>query len=246
VIEQPGIRGRAGFTIVEMMIATAVLMAVMGAILTVTRAAQATFQAQGEVADMHQRLRAAVDRLAADLRAAAAVRPYRVGGTRDDAAAGIYYRPDTISVLGVPSSALSPDADATRTYYLKSDVRSNTFELMQYDGRQTDLPVVEHVVSLAFDYFGAQPPGSALTALDPAILTDGPWAEDALHRRFDVDLLRVRQVRVYVRVESADPSLRGLAGALFVHAGTSNAPERFVPDQEIELRVAPRNMKLEP
>ena len=244
MIGRGGMRGRAGFTIVEMMIAATVLMAVMGAILAVINPARAALQAQGEVADMHQRLRAAVDLLAADLRAADAVRPYRVGGARDAAAAGVYYRPDTITVAGVPASALSPDAEATRTYYLKIDVPSSTFELMQYDGRQTDLPVVEHVVRLSFEYFGdSLAPGAALVRLDPAILTDGPWSDDRSHRRFDLDLLRVRQVRVRLRVESTDASLRGPAGALFVHAGTSSAPERFVPDEEIELHVALRNVK---
>ena len=246
MIGQHGMRGRTGFTVIEMLIATAVLMAVMGAILAVINPAQAALQAQGEAADMHQRLRAAVDLFAADLRAADAVRPYRVGGARDDAAAGVYYRPDTIAVLGVPASALSPDAEATRTYYLKTGVPSNTFELMQYDGRLTDLPVVEHVARLSFDYFGdSRPPGAALVRLDPAILVDGPWSDDGSHRSFDLDLLRVRQVRVRLRVESTDASLRGPTGSLFLHAGTSNTPERFVPDQEIELHVALRNVRLE-
>jgi hypothetical protein len=46
---------------------------------------------------------------------------------------------------------------------------------------------------------------------------------------------------VRLRLESADPSLRGPAGALFVHAGSSNAAGRAVPDEEIEMHVAPRN-----
>jgi hypothetical protein len=229
-----------------MMIAAIVMMAVMGAVLSATMTAQAAFQAQGEVADMHQRLRAAVDRIAGDLRAASGVRPYRVGGARDDAAAGVYYRPDTISVLGVPSSALSRDADATRTYYLKSDARANTFELMQFDGRQTDLPFIEHVVAMTVEYFASQPSGAPLSRLDPALLTDGPWGEDALHRRFDLDLLHVGQIHVYLRVESADRSSRGSAAVLFAHPGTSNAPGRFVPDEAIELHVAPRHLTLQP
>jgi type II secretory pathway pseudopilin PulG len=239
-----GRQSNGGFTVIEMMVATALIVTVMGAIFTLINPARATFRAQGEAADMHQRLRAALDMLAADLRAAGGVRPYRVGGTRDDAAAGIYYRPDTIAVLGVPSSALAADAQATRTYYLKSDARANVFELMQFDGRLTDLPVIEHVVGLAFDYFAdpeADSPAVALIKLDPAILTDGPWLKDASGRFFDRDVLRIRRVHVRLRLESADPSLRGPAGALFVHGGFSNAVGRFVPDQEIEMHVAPRN-----
>ena len=231
-----GRQSNGGFTVIEMIVATALIVTVMGAIFTLINPARATFQAQGEVADMHQRLRAALDMLAADLRAASSVRPYRVGGTRDDAAAGIYYRPDTISVLGVPSSALAADAQATRTYYLKSDARANVFELMQFDGSLTDLPVIEHVVGLAFDYFAdPQADGAALIKLDPAIL------KDASGRFFDRDVLRIRRVHVRVRLESADPSLRGPAGALFVHGGFSNAAGRFVPDEEMEMHVAPRN-----
>ena len=240
-----GRQSNGGFTVIEMMVATALIVAVMGAIFTLVNPARATFQAQGEVADMHQRLRAALDMLAADLRAAGGVRPYRVGGTRDDAAAGIYYRPDTISLLGVPSSALSADAQATRTYYLKSDARANVFELMQFDGRLTDLPVIEHVVGLTFDYFADPEPDSpalALIRLDPAILTDGPWLKDASGRFFDRDVLHIRRVHVRLRLESADPSLRGPAGALFVHSGFSKAAGRFVPDEEIEMHVAPRSV----
>lgn len=45
------------------------------------------------------------------------------------------------------------------TYYLKSDVASGTYQLMHYDGYQTDLPVIDNVVKLQFSYFGEpQPP----------------------------------------------------------------------------------------
>ena len=233
-----------GFTLIEMLIATLVTMAVMGVTLALASGAQATFQAQGEVADLHQRLRAAVDLLAAELRAAEGVRPYRVGGARYDASLGVYYRPDTISVLGVPSSPLSADAGATRTYYLKSDPGSDTFELMQFDGQVTDLPVAEHVVRLAFEYL-ADPAavGAAPVVVEPAILVDGPWVEDAARRLYDADLDRVREVRVHLRVESAEASLRGRAGRLFVRGGTSNRPERFVPDEEAVLHVALRGAR---
>jgi hypothetical protein len=48
---------------------------------------------------------------------------------------------------------------AFHTYYLKSDVASGTYQLMHYDGYQTDLPVIDNVVKLEFSYFGEpQPP----------------------------------------------------------------------------------------
>ncbi len=197
---------------IEVLIASAITITVVGAIVAVITPAQTMLRAQGDAADLHQRLRAIADTLAGDLRAASAVRPYRVGAVRDDGNAGIYYRPDTMTVLG----------DTTRTYYLKTD----SFELMQYDGGLSDLPMIEHVVGLAFDYFGAaSAQDRTLVRFEPVVLTDGPWSEDASHRRFDADLRRIRAVRVSVRLESTSPSLR-----------------RFVPDEEIVLHVALRNL----
>lgn len=209
---------------VEVLLATAITMAVIGAILTVINPAQMMFRAQGDAADLHQRLRAAADMIGADVRAATAVRPYRVGATRDDAAIGVYYRPDTLTVLGVPSAPLSLDADASRTYYVKSASPPGTFQLMQYDGGLSDLPMLDHVVRLSFDYFGPAAPGGPVVRLEPDTLVDGPWMEDAEHRQFDADLLRVREVRVLLRLEGTDPLLR-----------------RLVPDEEIVLHVAMRN-----
>ena len=209
---------REAFTVIEMMVAMAMTMAVLGAILTLVNSAQGAFQAQGEVADMQQRLRASIDMLAMDVRSPGAgdapIRPYRVGDVRDDGEAGVYYRPDTITVFAPSANS----ADASHTYYLKADAVSGAFDLMQYDGRQTDLPVVDHVASLAFEYFG-----DAVT-LDPAILTDGPWRRDTSGRRsFDADLLRIRAVGVTLRVRSA-------LGA------------RLVPDMEIRFHVALRSL----
>jgi len=214
----------AGFTLVELLIASAITMAVVGAILAVVNPAQVMFRAQGDAADLHQRLRAAADTMSADVRAAMAVRPYRVGATRDDAAIGVYYRTDTLTVLGVPSTPLSLDGSASRTYYLRS-AAPGTFQLMQYDGGLSDLPMLDHVVQLSFDYFGPATSGGPLVRLEPATLVDGPWMEDAAHRMFDADLLRVREVRASLRLESTDPWLR-----------------RLVPDEEIVLHIAMRNI----
>ena len=213
-----------GFSIVELLIASAITMAVVGAVLAVVNPAQLMFRAQGDAADLHQRLRAAADTVSADVRAAMAVRPYRVGAMRDDAAIGVYYRTDTLTVLGVPSTPLSLDGSASRTYYLRS-AAPGTFQLMQYDGGLSDLPMLDHVVRLSFDYFGHATSGGPLVRLDPATLVDGPWIEDAAHRTFDADLLRVREVRASLRLESTDPWLR-----------------RLVPDEEIVLHIAMRNI----
>jgi len=215
----------AGFSVVELLIASAITIALIGAILAVVNPAQLMFRAQGDAADLHQRLRAAADTIGADVRAAMAVRPYRVGAMRDDAALGVYYRRDTLTVLGVPSSPLSLDVDASRTYYLRSAGVPGTFQLMQYDGGLSDLPMLDHVVRLSFDYFGPATTGGPLVRLEPATLVDGPWIEDPTHRMFDADLLRVREVRVLLRLESTDALLH-----------------RLVPDEEIVLHMAMRNI----
>jgi prepilin-type N-terminal cleavage/methylation domain-containing protein len=229
--------GEEGFTLIEMMIAMAIAIAVMGAIFTLVNSAQAAFQAQGDVPDLQQRLRASIDVFTTNVRNAggidAPVRPYRIGALRDDFAAGVYYRADTITVFHVSAGALPADAPvvATRTYYLRPDAASDTFDLMQYDGRQTDLPVIDRVATVAFEYFGDPHapqliPNNELNGdpitLDPAILVDGPWWEDQ-SGRFDADLVRVRSIGVRLRVRSVFGS-------------------RLVPDLEITFRVALRNL----
>lgn len=197
---------------VEMLIGSLITMAVVGAIAGVIIPAQTMFRAQGETAELHQRIRAATDTLIGDIRSASTVRPYRVGALRDDGLSGVYYRPDAITVMG----------EAMRTYYLKPD----SAELMVYDGGVSDLPMIEHVVRLTFDYLGISSPTSASTALlDPAVLVDGPWVEDASHRLFDADLTRVRAVRLSARFECTAPSLRHL-----------------VPDESVVMSVALRNI----
>ena len=87
--------------------------------------------------------------------------------------------------------------------------------------------------------------GAALTRLTAAQFADGPWCpDDSNGNRWDADLLRIRRVGVTVRVETALAALRGPAGVLFANAGTSRAAERWAPDQELRVQVAPRNLNL--
>jgi hypothetical protein len=399
-------RSRAGFTIMEMLVATAIMMTVTGAIFALMNPSQGVYQAQPEASDMQQRMRVGVDALTKDIIMAGAgtyigagagslynyfapVMPYRIGESNPDPAKGVFYRPDTISIMYVPPTpaqtgvnkamgngnsqeidvdaqlncgtdkhtqlcgfkddmhVLIMDMDGTwdfttltniqdealhlqhsgklsgaydsgsaiitevvaHTYYLKSDDSTNTYQLMHYDGSQTDLPVVDNVVKLNFAYFGdpeppALVPGKSLcdasasgpfstygpmrpclsstgsggysngdicafkvvdgaqvprldtlgaggvgqVELTEAMLTDGPWCPGAdssnYPNRFDADLFRIRRVVVTLRVQAALASLRGPAGLLFTHGGTSSSAQRFIPDQEIQFSVTPRNMTL--
>jgi hypothetical protein len=62
---------------------------------------------------------------------------------------------------------------ATHTYYLKTDTSAGTFELRHFDG-MADLPLVDDVVGLEFEYFGEPQPARLLPN---KALTDtvGPW-----------------------------------------------------------------------
>ncbi len=395
------LRSAAGFTIIELMITSIIMMAVTGAIFTLLNPAQGTFQAQPEVSDMQQRLRVGVDAISKDLIMAGAgtysgasgttgalvnffppILPYRAGNLNPDPPGS--FKTDTISITYVPPTSSQttisdpmpqPSAEikvkaqpgcpvtqgqpdqlcgfkegmralifddtgaydsfnitnvqgaaspphfqhrldtfsksygsgariaqvATHTYYFKADSTAGTYQLMHYDGDETDLPVVDNVVALQFEYYGepAAPvlvtdtdgttrttygpkppalgvsggngyangencafmidpvsgqqvprlatlgPTQALVHLTATELTDGPWCPSAAAAtRYDADLLRIRSVKVKLRVQVGLASLRGPAGVLFSHAGTSTGGNRWVPDQEIRFDISPRNLNL--
>jgi hypothetical protein len=90
--------------------------------------------------------------------------------------------------------------------------------------------------------------GTGLAKLTAAQLTDGPWCPDAGNsNRFDADLFRVRKVRVTLRLQTGNASLRGNltsgVDALWSVHGTATG-NRMVPDQQIRFDVTPRNMNL--
>jgi prepilin-type N-terminal cleavage/methylation domain-containing protein len=85
-------------------------------------------------------------------------------------------------------------------------------------------------------------PEDALVPLGAAVLTDGPWCPDGLApNRFDADLLRIRRVRITLRAQVLSESLRG-TGVLFARPGTSRGGGRLVPDMQVTIDVAPRNL----
>jgi len=65
---------------------------------------------------------------------------------------------------------------SSHTYYLKTDVPNGTYQLMHYDGTSnSDVPVVDNVVGLGFEYYGdAQPPMVRKSLSDVPATTYGP------------------------------------------------------------------------
>lgn len=92
-------------------------------------------------------------------------------------------------------------------------------------------------------------PGSGLVNLTASQLTDGPWCPNGTNsNRFDADLLRIREVRVALRVQTGNAGLRGQLttgpDALFTNGGSAKSGSQLVPDQMIRFDVVPRNMNL--
>lgn len=111
---------QAGFTMVEMLMAAAITMAVTAATFALMNPAQGMFAAQPDVMEMQQRLRVGVDALTKDLLMAgggtysgsmkgslghdfASILPYRVGSVSADPA-GRYYA-DRLTVMYVPRTS---------------------------------------------------------------------------------------------------------------------------------------------
>ena len=263
-------RQDAGFTLVEMLIAMAVMLLILAGVFQVFNPAQGSFRTQPEVADMQQRLRVGNERLYNGLVVAGAgiysgqalgtlgqffapVLPYLVGPLHNDPASGVFFRTDAITVFHVPTTASQctirdkmprpssevkvnaepgcPAADPlcgfeegmrviifdatgsfdfftitqvqsdalhlqhrppinpadfskaydvgatisqinTDAYYWRQDPATNTYQLMHYDLFQNDMPLIDDVVNLRFDYMGeAAPPVLRAPVTDPI----GPW-----------------------------------------------------------------------
>lgn len=269
-------RAEAGFSIVEMLIATVIMMVVTAATFGLMNPAQGMFAAQPEVSDMQQRLRIAVETLKKDLLMAGAgtysgnnklgslgqyvatILPDREGNDTPDPpgtfkctttycsslaasdAITIMYVPptsaqttlrdpmplnsaelkvnaqpgcpsndelcgfregmqvmifddsgasDIFSITNVQDDALHiqhKGQDLSKayfantyvtqisaaTYWLKTDTVAETYQLMRYDGYQTDSPIAENIVGMAFEYFADPSPPFLLKSVTDPI---GPW-----------------------------------------------------------------------
>ena len=172
---------------------------------------------------------------------------------------------------GVVYPAGSPVIAAESTTFF---IHTATRTLRKYDGIASEMPLVDDVVGMTVEYFGAaQPPtrprpsvgtanclfdadGNYLAALMPVLgggntrlvplteetLTDGPWCGSG-GNQFDADLLRVRRVRLTIRLQAADPAVRGTDRSRFAEPGTARRSGVMVPDVTVAADVAPRNLR---
>jgi hypothetical protein len=130
---------------------------------------------------------------------------FLISGLADD--------PPALLHSGFPlSKAYPPGATVAQaesvTYWLQTDTRTSTAQLMKYDGQQTDLPLADNVSGLRFEYYL-----DSSVRLDAAALADGPWLPDpSFAQRFDADLLRIRRVRADVRVRAGQTLLHSPVG----------------------------------
>jgi hypothetical protein len=120
-----------------------------------------------------------------------------------------------------------------------TDVQSTAYPPGENCAFQLDATRTRHVPRLMVLGGGS----TTLVRLTASQLTDGPWCPDDTNpHRYDADLLRIRTIVVTLRVEAALAALRGPAGILFSRGGTSVAADRWLPDSEFRLDIAPRNL----
>ena len=116
------LRSERGYTLVEMLVSTAIMIGVTGAIFSLMNPAQGSAQTQPEVADQQQRLRIAQETLFKELVMVGAgpyqgnvtgslinffapILPRRTGRTSPDPTTGAAsYRPDAITITYIPNS----------------------------------------------------------------------------------------------------------------------------------------------
>lgn len=88
-------------------------------------------------------------------------------------------------------------------------------------------------------------PGLAdgLAALPLTAFLDGPWCPDATSSwRWDLDLARIRRLRLTVRTQASSAWLRGRDAAWFTRPGRARHAGRLVPDAGITFDVALRGL----
>ena len=180
----------------------AIMLAVASSMFGFVNSARHVFEVDLERADMQQRARVSMDAFVQRsaswqargsrfprLRRFAEATPIRIRRVRRS--------PIVMSVRYVPPDAAAGEA-VTITYALDADA-AGVPQLTRYDGRSTDLPLVDQVAALRFEYFDA-----AGQPIATGAFCRRPWVPDAVAAdRFDADLQAIRRVRALVRVRPA-------------------------------------------
>jgi hypothetical protein len=196
-----------------------------------------------------------------------------------DAAAHLQHRQQDLSIPYEVGASVTQIV--SNTYYWCSPVNgrpcpedASAWQLRRYDGYEEDVPIVDNVVDLRFEYFGdPNPPvkpkpvagvanclydatGNYVAGLGVLATIDGSLAELPIsmlmdgpwcgggNNRFDADLLRVRKVRVTLSLQVADPMLRGTETQFWRNPGTSPGGGRQVHDYTVAFDITPRNLNL--
>ncbi len=150
-----------------------ILLVVISTVLTLAVPSQPALATQTEAADMQQRLRVALESLRRDVSAAGAdvgpamapLLPYHAGAAFDPPGT---FRSDAVTVRYVRTGET---ALTTVAYALKRDAPAGADQLVVGNGTTPDVPLVDNVVSLRFDYEGEPlPPVLRRPMSDP----DGP------------------------------------------------------------------------
>jgi prepilin-type N-terminal cleavage/methylation domain-containing protein len=166
----------------------------------------------------------------------------------------------------LPSGSIATRIE-TRTFYMDAAAR----QLRQYDGYRSDVPVIDDVVSVRFEYWGT--PGVPEQARPWAVGQSSCWFDSAGQPKFgrsvaapgeadvrleldafrdgpwcgegdnvfDADLLRVRRVRAVVRLRAASRAARGVSSA-YADPGSALTTNSLVPDMEVVADVTPRTL----
>ena len=146
----------------------------------------------------------------------------RTGGslTRTD------YQPDTTTIVQVTSIV----------YSLKSDAVAGTYQLVSRDDAGgADVPVVDHLVALTFDYYGdPQPPATGRSLRDSGTTTYGPRAAGA--RRTDTDPRLPGRRELHVRDRPGERTA-GRRGSTVL--GASGSASALVPLTGTQLTDGP-------
>ena len=175
------ITGHRGFSLVELLVSMAIMLAVTAAMFGLVNPAHtASSKSISSATDMQQRARASADAMFKDLVMAGAGRNEPADCTVSQGRAQCRCRrvrrsTDRLSVCIHPA-AMRTAADRRHDHLLRCATDPpEASQLMRYDGRQSDLPVVDQVSGLRFEYFGADG-----QTIDRGRFTDGPWVPDAV------------------------------------------------------------------